>query len=190
MDSIARPAAGAMPGGPATTTTRRHRPRGPVGSVANCFPVRGFPLVMPAPAEHIFEAASSRLVQLKDHLASGRQADRMAAGSSSTMVTDGKPQVLICGTIVWSWREIDELKTKYDFLVPCPLLRLPVITRSLQSPCQELDVSSRDEFVKTCSPGGKYAHVQAIYRHNNSADKIGIFDAEVRIPAARALRCH
>ena len=40
--------------------------------------------------------------------------------NGSKMQTNGnhsKPQVLLCGTIVWSWSEIDELRSKFDFLV-------------------------------------------------------------------------
>ena len=47
-------------------------------------------------------------------------------------------------------------------------------------PVKELDVSSREEFAKACRSDGKYGSVRAVYRHNNSAPKIGIFDAEVR----------
>ena len=28
-----------------------------------------------------------------------------------------KPQVLICGDIAWAWPDIDQLRSKFDFLV-------------------------------------------------------------------------
>lgn len=64
------------------------------------------------------ETASSRLAQLADQIANPSQGSGTSKGAK--MQTNGnhsKPQVLLCGNIVWSWSEIDELRSKFDFLV-------------------------------------------------------------------------
>jgi len=42
-----------------------------------------------------------------------------------------------------------------------------------------MDCQTRSEFLSGLSDGGKYANLVAFYRHNSSADRIGIFDAEL-----------
>lgn len=42
-----------------------------------------------------------------------------------------------------------------------------------------MDSKSRKDFIDQLSGGGKYANVVGFYRHNSSADHIGIFDAEL-----------
>lgn len=44
---------------------------------------------------------------------------------------------------------------------------------------QTMDSNSREEFFKDLSGDGKYSNVVAFYRHNSSADKIGVYDAEL-----------
>ncbi|TQS33391.1 hypothetical protein Golomagni_06266 [Golovinomyces magnicellulatus] len=84
-----------------------------------------------------------------------------------------KPQVLVCGTIVHAH---DELKN--DLGSVAEILHL--------------DTPSRADFVKATADGGKYANIVAIYRHNDSADKIGVFDAELinALPASLKFICH
>ena len=41
---------------------------------------------------------------------------------------------------------------------------------------QRMDSKSRSEFLDNLKPGGKYHGIVAIYRHNSSADRIGVFD--------------
>jgi hypothetical protein len=43
---------------------------------------------------------------------------------------------------------------------------------------QELTASSREEFFKDCKSGGKYDGIVGIYRHNDSAQTVGVFDNE------------
>jgi glyoxylate reductase len=38
---------------------------------------------------------------------------------------------------------------------------------------------NRQDFLANLKPGGKYADTVAIYRHNVSADRIGVFDREI-----------
>jgi glyoxylate reductase len=44
---------------------------------------------------------------------------------------------------------------------------------------QRMDCKTRSEFLSNLSDGGKYSNLVAFYRHNSSADRIGIFDAEL-----------
>jgi len=74
-----------------------------------------------------------------------------------------RPKVMICGDIVWAHEEVESM-----------LGPLAEIVR--------MNAQSRNEFYKDFD--GKYADTVAIYRHNSSADCIGIFDAELvdRLP--------
>lgn len=49
-----------------------------------------------------------------------------------------------------------------------------------------MDSPSREHFYQNLAEGGKYTNLIAIYRHNTSADRIGIFDAELvnKLPAS------
>ncbi|KAI5123805.1 hypothetical protein M0805_009100 [Coniferiporia weirii] len=69
-------------------------------------------------------------------------------------------KVLICGSIVWAHEETKDLLGSISQVV-------------------QMDSPNRADFVNGCKPGGKYAGIAGIYRHNSSADKIGIFDAEL-----------
>jgi glyoxylate reductase len=42
-----------------------------------------------------------------------------------------------------------------------------------------MDSPDRADFLKNLQPGGKYAGISGVYRHNISANKIGIFDPEI-----------
>ena len=42
-----------------------------------------------------------------------------------------------------------------------------------------MDSPDRADFLKNLQPGGKYAGIIGVYRHNISADRIGIFDSEI-----------
>ena len=42
-----------------------------------------------------------------------------------------------------------------------------------------MDSPTRADFLDGLKPGGKYEGIVAIYRHNNSADRIGVFDKEL-----------
>ncbi|KAG8932612.1 hypothetical protein FRC03_000745 [Tulasnella sp. 419] len=66
------------------------------------------------------------------------------------------PKVLICGDIVWAHEECAEMLGSIANVV-------------------RMDSHSRDEFVKELN-GGKYSGIVGIYRHNSSAERIGIFD--------------
>lgn len=65
---------------------------------------------------------------------------------------------MICGDIVWAHDEVQSM-----------LGPLAEIVR--------MDSQSREEFFKELH--GKYAGTTVIYRHNTSADRIGIFDADL-----------
>lgn len=55
---------------------------------------------------------------------------------------------------------------------------------------QELTSSSREEFLKDCK--GKLNGIKAIYRHNDSASAIGVFDKELieGLPESVEFICH
>lgn len=82
------------------------------------------------------------------------------------------PQVLLCGKIIWARNEVDRLRNQFEIL--------------------ELESKSREEFLSDCEPAGKYGGVTAIYRHNDSAQDIGIFDKELvkRLPDTVRFVCH
>jgi glyoxylate reductase len=42
-----------------------------------------------------------------------------------------------------------------------------------------MDSPDRADFLNNLKPGGKYAGIVGVYRHNISADTIGIFDSEI-----------
>ncbi len=42
-----------------------------------------------------------------------------------------------------------------------------------------MDSPNREDFLENLKPGGKYAEILGLYRHNISADHIGIFDKEI-----------
>ena len=42
-----------------------------------------------------------------------------------------------------------------------------------------MDSPNRDDFLTNLGPGGKYAGITCVYRHNVSADFIGVFDPEI-----------
>lgn len=42
-----------------------------------------------------------------------------------------------------------------------------------------MDSPDRADFLKNLKPGGKYAGIIGVYRHNISADFIGVFDPEI-----------
>jgi glyoxylate reductase len=42
-----------------------------------------------------------------------------------------------------------------------------------------MDSPSRADFYDNLGPNGKYSNIVAIYRENSSANRIGIFDAEL-----------
>lgn len=69
-----------------------------------------------------------------------------------------RPKVLICGDIVWAHDETKELLGEHADIVL-------------------MDSPSREDFYKRL--GTDYAGTVGIYRHNTSADRIGIFDAEL-----------
>ncbi|TDL23062.1 2-hydroxyacid dehydrogenase [Rickenella mellea] len=70
------------------------------------------------------------------------------------------PRVLICGDIVWAHEETQEL--------------LGSISKVIR-----MDSPDRADFLNGLKPGGKYEGIVGIYRHNTSADRLGIFDAKI-----------
>ncbi|KAG8764798.1 hypothetical protein FRC16_008279, partial [Serendipita sp. 398] len=70
------------------------------------------------------------------------------------------PKIVICGDIVWAHDELQQM--------------LGSTTEIVRMDCQ-----SRKEFLDNLGPNGKYGNVVGFYRHNSSADRIGIFDAEL-----------
>ena len=42
-----------------------------------------------------------------------------------------------------------------------------------------MDSPTRADFLQNLLPGGKYEGIVGVYRHNLSADRIGVFDADI-----------
>ncbi|KAK7444271.1 hypothetical protein VKT23_015281 [Stygiomarasmius scandens] len=70
------------------------------------------------------------------------------------------PRILICGHLVWANDDLKDLLGSISEII-------------------HLSSDSREDFLKGFQPGGKYDGVVGIYRVNESAQKIGIFDREL-----------
>ncbi|CAL1711304.1 unnamed protein product [Somion occarium] len=70
------------------------------------------------------------------------------------------PRVMICGNLVWAHKECEQMFHGLADVVV-------------------MDSPSRAHFLENLKPGGKYAGIVGTYRHNVSADHIGIFDKEI-----------
>jgi len=70
------------------------------------------------------------------------------------------PRILICGNIVWAHDEVKQLFNGIAEVIP-------------------MDSNNRADFLAGLKPSGKYTGIVGIYRHNSSADHIGIFDKEI-----------
>ncbi|KAG0148878.1 hypothetical protein CROQUDRAFT_131611 [Cronartium quercuum f. sp. fusiforme G11] len=89
------------------------------------------------------------------------------------MTVADKAQILICGTIIRACRELNDLRDQYSII--------------------ELEAdTTRSSFFEKCRDGGEYNHIKGIYRHNSSAEQIGIFDAELieALPESVCYICH
>jgi glyoxylate reductase len=51
-----------------------------------------------------------------------------------------------------------------------------------------MDAPDRAALLAGLAPGGKYAGALAVYRHNVSAERVGVFDAELVGALARSVR--
>lgn len=71
-----------------------------------------------------------------------------------------RPKILICSVLVWAQKEVGELLG--------PLADI-IWMKSLDRP----------SFLAECKPGGKYDGIVGIYRENESAKIIGVYDKEV-----------
>ena len=72
-----------------------------------------------------------------------------------------KPQILISGSLIWCAVELSTLSKSYDLLHLSP-------------------TTSRPDFIRDCqASNGMYKDVVAIYRHNSSAESIGVYDKEL-----------
>ncbi|KAM0787884.1 hypothetical protein ACM66B_003934 [Microbotryomycetes sp. NB124-2] len=84
-----------------------------------------------------------------------------------------KPTILVCGALVWANGELAQLAEHYTIkTVPTTM--------------------SRSDLVKAFQDGGEYSDVVAVYRHNSSADHVGIFDKELvnAFPSSLRYVCH
>ncbi|PCH36646.1 hypothetical protein WOLCODRAFT_140544 [Wolfiporia cocos MD-104 SS10] len=70
------------------------------------------------------------------------------------------PRVMICGDLVWAHKESEELFSGVADVV-------------------RMDSPDRAAFLAGLKKGGKYEGVTGLYRHNVSADHIGVFDREI-----------
>jgi len=69
-------------------------------------------------------------------------------------------RILICGDLVWANEEAKELFKGHAGIV-------------------QMDSSNRADFLANLKSGGKYAGITGVYRHNISADYIGLFDEQI-----------
>jgi len=70
------------------------------------------------------------------------------------------PRILICGDIVWAHEEVKALFCDIAEVIP-------------------MESANRADFLADLKPNGKYAGIVGLYRHNTSADRIGVFDKEI-----------
>ncbi|KIK09206.1 hypothetical protein K443DRAFT_671690 [Laccaria amethystina LaAM-08-1] len=70
------------------------------------------------------------------------------------------PQILICSTIVWAHDDVKELLGGIAEII-------------------YVDAPDRASFLADCKPEGKYGGAVGIYRENESAKEIGVFDKEL-----------
>ncbi|KAI0783053.1 D-isomer specific 2-hydroxyacid dehydrogenase [Abortiporus biennis] len=70
------------------------------------------------------------------------------------------PRVLICGDLVWAHQECAQMFEGIGEVIV-------------------MDSTDRKSFLADLKPNGKYSGIVGCYRHNISADKIGIFDREI-----------
>lgn len=71
-----------------------------------------------------------------------------------------QPRILICGNLVWAHEEARQF---FDGLADLVVMDSP----------------NRADFLVGLTSGGKYDQIVGIYRHNTSADRIGVFDEEI-----------
>lgn len=71
-----------------------------------------------------------------------------------------QPRILICGNLVWAHEEARQF---FDGLADLVVMDSP----------------NRADFLVGLKSGGKYDQIAGIYRHNTSADRIGVFDQEI-----------
>jgi len=70
------------------------------------------------------------------------------------------PRVLICGDIVWAH---DEVRQLFSGIADVILM----------------DSQTRADFLQGLAPNGRYSGMIGVYRHNTSADFVGVFDEEI-----------
>lgn len=95
-----------------------------------------------------------------------------AIATATEARSQGRDTILIVGTIVHSTKEIQQLQKTYTVI--------------------QCTSATRQSFIDNCKPGGEYDNVLAIYRHNDSAKDIGIFDKELinALPSSLKYICH
>ncbi|KIM63933.1 hypothetical protein SCLCIDRAFT_15408 [Scleroderma citrinum Foug A] len=69
-------------------------------------------------------------------------------------------RILVCGDIVWAHDEVKQLFNGLADVV-------------------RMDSPDRADFLAGLKPGGKYHGIVGIYRHNDSAARVGVFDKEI-----------
>ncbi|KAI6007724.1 D-isomer specific 2-hydroxyacid dehydrogenase [Pisolithus orientalis] len=69
-------------------------------------------------------------------------------------------RIILCGDLVWAHDEVEQLFHGVAVVV-------------------NMDSPNRADFLMGLKPGGKYDGAVGIYRHNASADRIGVFDKEI-----------
>ncbi|KAI0918961.1 hypothetical protein AcV5_002004 [Taiwanofungus camphoratus] len=70
------------------------------------------------------------------------------------------PRVMLCGDLVWAHTECEEMFKGIADVV-------------------RMDSPNRADFLAGLQPGGKYDGVVGLYRHNSSAERIGLFDKQI-----------
>ncbi|KXN85302.1 Putative 2-hydroxyacid dehydrogenase UNK4.10 [Leucoagaricus sp. SymC.cos] len=71
-----------------------------------------------------------------------------------------RPKILICSIIVWAQKEVQDLLGPIADVI-------------------WMDSPDRASFLTDCKPGGKYDGIVGIYRENESAKNIGIYDKQI-----------
>lgn len=89
--------------------------------------------------------------------------------------------VLFTGDLAWAHKECENMfKNIADVVVSDSVEKhLCIRWLNIHTQHQVMDSPDRSHFLNNLKLGGKYEGIVGLYRHNISADRIGIFDREI-----------
>lgn len=96
---------------------------------------------------------------------------------------------LDAGDLAWAQKECDDMFRGVADVIVGLFVQCQLILFCSQQENQLMDSPSRGHFLENLKPGGKYHGIIGLYRHNISADHIGIFDKEIIDALAPSVKC-